>query len=48
MAGATDGLNGVFSNNSKVLKILRKSGLAVVETAPFLKKFFIKNAGGAL
>jgi len=48
MVGATDGMNGVFSNNSKILKTLRKSGLAVVEKTFFLKKFFIKNAGGAL
>ncbi|MES2676978.1 MAG: FAD-dependent oxidoreductase [Pseudomonadota bacterium] len=46
MVAATDGLNGLFSNHSKILKTLRNSGLAVVEKIPSLKKFFIKNAGG--
>lgn len=46
MVAATDGLNGLFSNHSKILKTLRKSGLAVVEKVPALKRFFIKNAGG--
>ncbi len=46
MAGATDGLNSLFSNRSKILKAIRNSGLVVVEKLPVLKKFFIKNAGG--
>lgn len=46
MVGATDGLNGLFSNNSIILKNLRIGGLAMVEKLPVLKKFFIKNAGG--
>ncbi|MFT6385900.1 MAG: 2-octaprenyl-6-methoxyphenol hydroxylase [Rickettsiales bacterium] len=46
MVAATDGLNGLFSNNSKTLKALRNSGLGIVEKIPSLKKFFIKNAGG--
>ncbi|MFT6077219.1 MAG: 2-octaprenyl-6-methoxyphenol hydroxylase [Myxococcota bacterium] len=46
MVAATDGLNGLFSNDSKTLKIIRNSGLAMVEKVPILKKFFIKNAGG--
>ncbi|MCE3254591.1 MAG: ubiH [Rickettsiaceae bacterium] len=47
MIVATDGLNGLFSNNSLILKILRNAGLGVVEKLPPLKKFFIKNAGGS-
>ncbi|MFT6331921.1 MAG: 2-octaprenyl-6-methoxyphenol hydroxylase [Lentimonas sp.] len=46
MVAATDSLNGLFSNNSKILKALRNSGLAMVEKISPLKKFFIKNAGG--
>ena len=46
MVAATDGLNALFSNHSKILKTVRNSGLAVVEKLPALKKFFIKNAGG--
>ncbi len=46
MVAATDGLNGLFSNHSIILKTLRNSGLAVVDKIPALKKFFIKNAGG--
>ncbi len=46
MVVATDGLNGLFSNRSIVLKAIRNSGLGVVEKLPILKKFFIKNAGG--
>jgi 2-octaprenyl-6-methoxyphenol hydroxylase len=46
MIGATDVLNGLFSNKSKVLKTIRNSGLAIVDKIPSLKRFFIKNAGG--
>jgi 2-octaprenyl-6-methoxyphenol hydroxylase len=47
MIAATDGLNGLFSNNSTILKGLRNAGLGIVEKIPTLKKFFIKNAGGS-
>lgn len=46
MVAATDGLNGLFSNNLKSLKLLRNSGLSMVQKIPALKRFFIKNAGG--
>lgn len=46
MVAATDGLNGLFSNNLKSLKILRNSGLSIVQKIPALKRFFIKSAGG--
>jgi 2-octaprenyl-6-methoxyphenol hydroxylase len=46
MVGATDSLNGLFSNRSITLKTLRSTGLGIVEKIPTLKKFFIKSAGG--
>ena len=44
---ATDGLNGLFSNKSIILKIARNTGLGLVERTNILKKFFINNAGGS-
>jgi 2-octaprenyl-6-methoxyphenol hydroxylase len=46
MAGATDGLNRLFSNRSEGLRALRDVGLGLVERAPGLKRFFAREAAG--
>lgn len=47
MVIATDLLNSLFESDSSTLKIARNIGLSFVNKLPSLKKFFIKNAGGA-
>jgi 2-octaprenyl-6-methoxyphenol hydroxylase len=46
MGAATDGLNRLFSNRSDALRILRDVGLGLVDRAPRLKDFFIREAAG--
>ncbi len=46
MAGTTDGLNRLFSNESDALKLVRDVGLGIVERAPKLKEFFMGEAAG--
>ena len=46
MAIATDGLNRLFSNRSDALRLFRDIGLGLVERAPPLKRFFIREAAG--
>ena len=46
MAGATDGLNQLFSNRSDALRIVRDVGLGVVERMPGLKRYFSREAAG--
>src|SRR5204863_31172 len=46
MGVATDGLNRLFSNRSDVLRLVRDVGLGLVERAPVLKRFFIREAAG--
>jgi 2-octaprenyl-6-methoxyphenol hydroxylase len=46
MAGMTDGLNRLFSNDSDALRVLRDVGLGFVERAPRLKQFFTHEAAG--
>jgi 2-octaprenyl-6-methoxyphenol hydroxylase len=46
MGLATDGLNRLFSNESDVLRFVRDIGLGLVERAPALKTFFIREAAG--
>ena len=46
MAGATDGLNRLFSNRSDALRIARDVGLGVVERMPVLKRYFSREAAG--
>ncbi len=46
MAGATDGLNRLFSNRSDTLRVMRDVGLGIVERAPKLKEFFMGEAAG--
>lgn len=47
MAGATDGLNRLFSNRHAPLPVLRKAGLKLVSRVPVVKKFFMSQAMGA-
>jgi 2-octaprenyl-6-methoxyphenol hydroxylase len=46
MAGATDGLNRLFSNRSDTLRVVRDVGLGVVERMPGLKRYFSREAAG--
>jgi 2-octaprenyl-6-methoxyphenol hydroxylase len=46
MGVATDGLNRLFSNNSDALRLLRDTGLGIVDRIPTLKGFFIREAAG--
>jgi 2-octaprenyl-6-methoxyphenol hydroxylase len=46
MAGMTDGLNRLFSNDSDALRVLRDVGLGLVARAPKLKEFFAHEAAG--
>jgi 2-octaprenyl-6-methoxyphenol hydroxylase len=47
MAGATDTLNRLFSNDVAPARILRRAGLQAVSRLPFAKQFFMKQAMGA-
>ena len=46
MIAATDGLNKLFSNTSKILKAARRFGLGIVRKSPTLKGFFMLQAMG--
>jgi 2-octaprenyl-6-methoxyphenol hydroxylase len=46
MVVATDVLNSIFKSNSMTLGIARDLGLSMVDKISYLKKFFIRNAGG--
>ena len=46
MLAMTDGLNRLFSNNIRPLRLLRDLGLAVVNQVPPLKRFFMRHAMG--
>jgi len=46
MGVATDGLNRLFSNRSDILRLLRDTGLGIVDRIPTLKGFFIREAAG--
>jgi 2-octaprenyl-6-methoxyphenol hydroxylase len=46
MGIATDGLNRLFSNRSDALRLLRDTGLGIVDRIPALKSFFIREAAG--
>ncbi len=46
MAGATDGLNRLFSNDSLPARVLRDVGMGLVDRVPALKRFFIRDASG--
>ena len=42
-----DGLNRLFSNDSAPLRALRDLGLGLVDRAPPLKRFLVREAAGA-
>ncbi|HLL26385.1 MAG TPA: ubiquinone biosynthesis hydroxylase [Xanthobacteraceae bacterium] len=46
MAGASDGLNRLFSNRSDALRVARDVGLGIVERTPALKRYFSREAAG--
>ncbi len=46
MAGATDGLNRLFSNDSVPARVLRDLGMGVVDRLPALKRLFVRDAAG--
>lgn len=46
VALATDGLNRLFSNDNTAVRIVRDLGLSLVDRAPVLKGFFMKQASG--
>lgn len=46
MAAITDGLNGLFSNDVPVLRLVRGLGLAAVGRMPVLKRMFMRHAMG--
>ena len=46
MAGATDGLNRLFSNDSLPVRLIRDLGLGLVDRMPGLKRYFIRDAAG--
>ena len=46
LAVATDGLNRLFSNDLGPLRLVRDLGLAAVDRAPPLKRFFMRHAMG--
>ena len=48
MAGATDTLNRLFSNDIGPVRLARRVGLRAVSRLPFAKQFFMKQAMGAV
>ena len=46
MAGATDGLNRLFSNDSLPARVLRDVGMGLVDRVPALKRFLIRGRVG--
>ena len=46
LAGTTDGLNRLFSNDSDALKLMRDVGLGIVARLPKLQQFFAAEAAG--
>jgi 2-octaprenyl-6-methoxyphenol hydroxylase len=46
MVAATDLLNRLFSNDIKPLRLIRDVGLAAVNRAPPLRRFFARHAMG--
>ena len=46
LAAATDGLNRLFSNDFGPLRLVRDLGLAAVDRAPPVKRFFMRHAMG--
>ena len=46
MAGATDGLNRLFSNDRLPARLLRDLGMGLVDRLPALKHLFVRDAAG--
>jgi 2-octaprenyl-6-methoxyphenol hydroxylase len=46
MTGMTDALNGLFSNESLPLRVVRDLGLGLVDRTPGLKRMFVEGASG--
>lgn len=46
MGAITDGLNRLFSNDSRILRGVRDLGLGLVDRVPFLKRAMISQAAG--
>jgi 2-octaprenyl-6-methoxyphenol hydroxylase len=46
MLAMTDGLNRLFSNNIRPLRLIRDLGLAAVNQLPPLKRYFMRHAMG--
>ncbi len=46
MAGATDGLNRLFSNDRLPVRLLRDVGMGLVDRWPALKQLFVRDAAG--
>lgn len=46
-AVAMDGMNRLFSNDSAPLRAIRDLGMALVDRAPSLKRFLVREAAGA-
>ncbi len=46
-ATVMDGLNRLFSNDSAPLRVLRDLGLGLVDRAPAVKRFLVREAAGA-
>ena len=48
LALVTDSLNRLFSNDFLPLKLARDLGMGAVDRVPFLRRFFMRHAGGDL
>lgn len=48
LAGATDGLNRLFSNDIAPLRLVRDLGLGAVDQIGPLRRFFMRHAGGEI
>jgi 2-octaprenyl-6-methoxyphenol hydroxylase len=48
MAGVTDVLNRLFSNDIALIKLARDLGLGAVNKIPPLKRFFMRHAMGTV
>ncbi|HPF47487.1 MAG: UbiH/UbiF/VisC/COQ6 family ubiquinone biosynthesis hydroxylase [Alphaproteobacteria bacterium] len=48
LALGMDGLTRLFSNDNPIIRFGRRAGLAIVEEAPVLKKFFMRHARGTV
>ena len=46
MLGMTDGLERLFSNDNRLLRLARDIGIAAVDRTPPLKRLFMRRAMG--